>query len=146
MLIFFFYSVNLPVHVVSLTFALLITAEHGGFFDHIPPPVGCPNPDGLNSVPEGFTFDRLGIRLPTVLISPWVSKGLRIGEPDGGDSHYEHSSFSATLLNLLIPDMPFLTKRDAWAAPYDWVVDTEQTPRKDCIKYLPEAPITDTPF
>jgi phospholipase C len=76
-----------------------------------------------------------------VLISPWITQGLRIGEP--ATAHYEHSSLSATLINLLIPDMPFLTKRDAWAAPYDWVVNTESSPRTDCITTLPLAPITD---
>ena len=67
--------------------ALLLTYdEHGGFFDHVPPPSeGVPNPDpssgadGLSgSQPEAqtaFAFDRLGVRIPTVLVSPWVRRG-----------------------------------------------------------------------
>jgi len=117
--------------------------EHGGFFDHVPPPHDCPSPDGIESKDSTppFNFDRLGVRVPMVLISPWITKGLRIGEPPSG--HYEHSSFSATLLKLLIPDMTFLTARDAWAPPYDWVVNTESSPRTDCVTTLPLAPITD---
>jgi phospholipase C len=58
--------------------ALLITYdEHGGFYDHVPTPVrGVPNPDGIiGPDPYYFQFDRLGIRVPTFLISPWIDKG-----------------------------------------------------------------------
>ncbi len=41
--------------------ALIITYdEHGGFFDHVSPPTGVPNPDGLNSTDDPFDFTRLG--------------------------------------------------------------------------------------
>jgi len=49
--------------------------EHGGFFDHVAPPENVPNPDGLNSTDDPFDFTRLGVRIPTVVISPWVEKG-----------------------------------------------------------------------
>lgn len=58
--------------------ALLITYdEHGGFYDHVPTPVsGVPNPDGIiGPDPYYFRFDRLGVRVPTFLISPWIEKG-----------------------------------------------------------------------
>ena len=58
--------------------ALLITYdEHGGFYDHVPTPVsGVPNPDGIiGPDPFYFRFDRLGVRVPTILVSPWVDKG-----------------------------------------------------------------------
>lgn len=128
------------------TMLIICYDEHGGFFDHVPPPSsGIPSPDGIpshDSTPPGFNFDRLGVRLPFVLVSPWIQKGLRPGEPDNG-SHYEHASMSATLLNTLIPDMKPLTKRDAWAAPFDWVLNTMDSPRTDCPTTLPLAPITD---
>jgi phospholipase C len=48
----------------------------GGFYDHVPPPQkGVPSPDGVVS-PEGFTFDRLGIRVPAVIASPWYNSHL----------------------------------------------------------------------
>lgn len=41
--------------------ALIITYdEHGGFFDHVPPPMNVPNPDGMNSTDDPFDFTRLG--------------------------------------------------------------------------------------
>lgn len=58
--------------------ALLITYdEHGGFYDHVPTPVsGVPNPDGIiGPDPFYFRFDRLGVRVPTILVSPWIEKG-----------------------------------------------------------------------
>lgn len=58
--------------------ALLITYdEHGGFYDHVPTPVsGVPNPDGIvGPDPFYFRFDRLGVRVPTILVSPWIDKG-----------------------------------------------------------------------
>lgn len=61
--------------------AILITYdEHGGFYDHVPTPVtGVPNPDGIiGPDPYYFRFDRLGVRVPTFLISPWIEK--RTGE------------------------------------------------------------------
>lgn len=58
--------------------ALLITYdEHGGFYDHVPTPVsGVPSPDGITGPdPFYFQFDRLGVRVPTILVSPWIDKG-----------------------------------------------------------------------
>jgi len=58
--------------------------EHGGFFDHVAPGPAT-NPDGQDSpnpdddahfkVPE-FSFNRLGVRVPAVIVSPWIPKGL----------------------------------------------------------------------
>ena len=50
--------------------AILITYdEHGGFYDHVPTPVyGVPSPDGIiGGDPFYFRFDRLGVRVPTIL-------------------------------------------------------------------------------
>ena len=51
--------------------------EHGGFFDHVPTPIeGVPSPDDIvGPEPYGFKFDRLGVRVPTILISPWIEPG-----------------------------------------------------------------------
>src|SRR6202012_5988442 len=61
--------------------ALLITwDEHGGFFDHVAPPPAVPPGDApLNQKraqnPQKYTFDRFGVRVPAVLISPWLPAG-----------------------------------------------------------------------
>jgi phospholipase C len=53
---------------------LLVVAydEHGGFYDHVEP-LGAVPPDDHH---EEWTFDRLGVRVPAILVSPWVDAGV----------------------------------------------------------------------
>ncbi|KAK7305385.1 hypothetical protein VNO77_43290 [Canavalia gladiata] len=123
--------------------AVLITYdEHGGFYDHVPTPVkGVPNPDGIiGPDPYYFRFDRLGVRVPTFLISPWIDKGTVIHEADGPTpySQYEHSSIPATVKKLFNLKSNFLTKRDAWAGTFEKYFYMRDTPRDDCPETLPE--------
>jgi len=59
------------------TLFIITYDEHGGFFDHVKTPfVNIPNPDGnTGPAPYFFKFDRLGVRVPTIMISPWIKKG-----------------------------------------------------------------------
>jgi phospholipase C len=58
--------------------ALFITYdEHGGYYDHVPPPAAIPPDDtppmlGPNDLPGGY--DRYGFRVPLIVISPWAKK------------------------------------------------------------------------
>src|SRR5260370_12750302 len=57
------------------TALLVVYDEHGGIYDHVPPPA-C-EPDGFKASLEEtggieFKFDRLGVRVPAILISPWI--------------------------------------------------------------------------
>ncbi|XP_010525016.1 PREDICTED: non-specific phospholipase C4-like [Tarenaya hassleriana] len=113
--------------------------EHGGFYDHVPTPVhGVPSPDGIpGPEPYRFEFNRLGVRVPTFFISPWVERGTMVHGPNGPypTSQYEHSSIPATVKKIFnLKD--FLTKRDEWAATFDSVL-TRPTPRLDCPEKLP---------
>lgn len=124
--------------------ALLITYdEHGGFYDHVPTPVsGVPSPDGIvGPDPYYFRFDRLGVRVPTILVSPWVDKGTVIHEPVGPtpDSQFEHSSIPATVKKLFNLKSNFLTKRDAWAGTFENYFKLRDSPRDDCPETLPEV-------
>ncbi|KAF6153582.1 hypothetical protein GIB67_027449 [Kingdonia uniflora] len=124
--------------------ALLITYdEHGGFYDHVPTPItGVPNPDGIvGPDPFYFRFNRLGVRVPTILVSPWIEKGLVIHEPNGPTPHsqFEHSSIPATVKKLFNLKSNFLTKRDAWAGTFDSYFNLRDTPRDDCPEKLPEV-------
>jgi len=78
------------------TALLVVYDEHGGTYDHVPPPA-C-TPDGFVATPNDtgigieFKFDRLGVRVPAILISPWIPKGTVI---DG--RIFEHASIPATV-------------------------------------------------
>lgn len=50
------------------TLLVVLYDEHGGFYDHVPPPKAVP-PDEHQ---EEYTFDRYGVRVPAVLVSPWL--------------------------------------------------------------------------
>ena len=56
---------------------IIIYDEHGGFYDHVPTPVeGVPSPDDIHGpAPYNFKFDRLGVRVPAIFISPWIQPG-----------------------------------------------------------------------
>lgn len=52
------------------TLLVVFYDEHGGFFDHVSPPAAT-RPDDYH---DEYTFDRLGVRVPALLVSPWVDK------------------------------------------------------------------------
>lgn len=60
---------------------LIITFDEGGTcFDHVPPPGAKPPDDGYTGE-YGFQFDRLGQRIPTILVSPWLQAGTVLNNP-----------------------------------------------------------------
>jgi phospholipase C len=46
--------------------------EHGGMYDHVTPD-SISSPDGKSDL--GFDFTRLGVRVPTVIVSPYITAG-----------------------------------------------------------------------
>ena len=64
----------------SSTVMFFMYDEHGGFYDHVPPPAAVP-PDDIPpqiSVEHGDrpgAFDRYGVRVPAVVISPFARPG-----------------------------------------------------------------------
>jgi phospholipase C len=100
--------------------------EHGGCYDHVPPPSGAAAPD--STVGEfGFDFGRFGVRVPTVLVSPLIAPGTVLRAPASGPP-FDHTSILKSL--ELRFGLPALTARDA-EAPDFWGVVTETAPRTD---------------
>ena len=56
------------------TLLVVVYDEHGGFYDHVEPPAAV-RPDE-RTARNGFAFDRLGPRVPAILISPWLDQGV----------------------------------------------------------------------
>ncbi|CAN6718218.1 unnamed protein product [Malus baccata var. baccata] len=125
------------------TLLVITYDEHGGFFDHVQTPyVNVPNPDGNSGpAPYFFKFDRLGVRVPTIMVSPWIKKGTVMSGPQGPtpNSEFEHSSIPATIKKIFNLNSNFLTHRDAWAGTFEQVVGQLSSPRTDCPVTLPDV-------
>jgi phospholipase C len=94
----------------SKTLLIVTYDEHGGCFDHVPPPAAVsPGDAGAGA----FRFDRYGVRVPVVIVSPYVSSGTIFRPPAG--QVCDHTSIIATLHKRFSLGGP-LTPRDA-AAP-----------------------------
>ncbi len=120
---------NSPVWNASL---LIITYdEHGGFYDHYaPPPAPPPDDGGMRYSKHGFTFSQYGVRVPAVIVSPWVAAGV-------DHTLYDHTSVLSTLSWLF--GLPPLTQRDARANPLRDVLRPLASPRTDCPTELHAA-------
>jgi len=113
---------------------LIITYdEHGGCFDHVSPPRAV-SPDDCKQ--EGFAFDRYGVRVPTVLVSPYIPAGSKIRSYNGplprlGPPYpFDHTSIMATLRSLFGLGPPF-TRRDG-VSPNLLGALSLPVPRIDC--------------
>ena len=111
--------------------ALLITwDEHGGFYDHVKPPQAVPPGDSPFNRPTdgsdpGFAFDRLGVRVPAVLISPLVPSGQLGSQLFPGQSFDHTSVIKSVFENFGIS--PALTQRDYAAPSWNGCVVTAPT-------------------
>lgn len=105
---------------------LLTYDEAGGFYDHVAPPEACapddiagpdfaggaygngPHGDGSDAL-YGGRFDRYGVRVPLLLISPWAVRN-RV-------SHFTYDHTSITRFIEARYGLGALTRRDANADP-----------------------------
>ena len=112
------------------TALLIVYDEHGGIYDHVVPPA-CPK-DGFKAQPNDtgtgtvFEFDRLGVRVPAILVSPWVPKGTVVS-----GRVFEHASIPATATKFFLGDYDQRSPREKVA---DTFLDllTSPTMRTDC--------------
>ncbi len=110
------------------TVLLIVYDEHGGLYDHVPPPATV-NPDAMNCVNPPFDFQRLGLRVPAVVISPWIPAGTI------DHTQYDHASIAATARKLFLPaGSEPLTHRDAIANSFDSNL-TLAAPRQDQVDF-----------
>lgn len=109
---------------------LIVYDEHGGLYDHVVPPATV-NPDGMNSNDPAFDFTRLGIRVPAVVVSPWVEARTI------DHTQYDHASIAATARKLFLGaewQTKHLTARDLNANPFDGSL-TRNAPRDDVVDF-----------
>jgi hypothetical protein len=106
------------------TLLVVLYDEHGGFYDHVEPPSAI-RPDEHT---DEYTFDRLGVRVPALLISPWVDRGIL-------STQFDHTS----LLKYLIDkwNLEPLTERDRQATSIAGAIRTSRRPSSDTPKTVP---------
>jgi phospholipase C len=84
------------------TALLIVYDEHGGIYDHVPPPACLPDEFQASAADTGtgmpFDFDRLGVRIPAVLVSPWIPKGTVVPST----RIFDHASIPATVTGQFI--------------------------------------------
>lgn len=122
------------------TLLIIIYDEHGGCYDHVPPPAAVPPDPPPPSKP--FAFDRYGVRVPAVLVSPWIPEGTVLRPP--GKTPFDHTSVLATLTKAFDLDGP-LTARVA-AAPDVLAALSLPAATNDGPESFTPNPFTPTPF
>lgn len=111
------------------TLLLITFDEHGGCYDHVPPPAATPPTRDTEPGEMGFTFDRLGCRVPAIAVSAYTKRGTIVHD------EMHHGSVIATLSRLhgLVPlndrddtanDLFNLVNLDKPRHPADWPVTT----------------------
>jgi hypothetical protein len=113
--------------------------EHGGFYDHVAPTPATPPGDTFTQdyIQHQFRFDRYGVRVPTLVISPLIRKGVI------DKTEYDHTSTLATIEKLF--GMDSLTERDRAANDFRHLLSLA-APRTDAPATLPPVAINPNPL
>jgi phospholipase C len=128
------------------TALLIVYDEHGGIYDHVVPPscVADKFPAPANSTGTGmeFKFDRLGVRVPAILVSPWIPRGTVV------DRVFDHASIPGTITKFFLgdysPRSPREINADVFIEPNAPPVDPNrnllslQAMRADCPEFQPQ--------
>ena len=115
------------------TLLVITFDEHGGCYDHVPPESGCKSPDGV-IIPankpggSGFNFERYGVRVPAVLVSPLIEQGTVC------DKVFDHTSIIKSVSNRWLKGQ-HLTERDKHACDLSDLLTLSQ-PRTDNPEFM----------
>src|SRR5256714_642534 len=96
------------------TLLIITYDEHGGNYDHVVPPSNATPPGDVAIGENGFDFKRFGVRVPTILVSPWIAGGTVYRVPPQS-TPFDHTSILATVEKKF--GLSNLTDRDK-AAPH----------------------------
>jgi phospholipase C len=133
------------------TLLVITFDEHGGCYDHVAPPWTATKPDDCATQTYGslsrtydFAFERYGVRVPAIVVSPWIEAGT-VFRSASTAVEYDHTSILATLrdwqdLSTRAKSGWLASKRIA-AAPTLAAVCTRPSPRTD----LPSVPRPHSP-
>ena len=108
------------------TMLLITFDEHGGTWDHVSPPRAV-RPDAFVGK-SGFAFERLGPRVPTILVSPFIEQRTVFRAAKGSVASFDHTSIIKTVLAWAGTDPEFVRgmgNRVADAPMFDHVLTDE---------------------
>ena len=114
------------------TLLLITYDEHGGNYDHVPPPDSAVTPDDSVGEMDGFDFSRFGVRVPALLSSPLIPGGTVFRARSGT---IDHTSFLRTLEERW--GLPPLTERDKAAPSLADVLSLKQPRTDDPLAGIP---------
>ena len=107
------------------TLLVILYDEHGGFYDHMVPPTKADNPVVVapDEYTTDFNFEQLGLRVPAILVSPWIKQQVI-------HTVFDHTS----LLKYLIDKWGLgpLGNRTAKANTFASSLKELAAPRTDC--------------
>ena len=131
------------------TLLMVVFDEHGGTYDHVPPPAATPPDPAAPEGQFGFAFDRLGVRLPAIAVSPWIDERTVI------NGVHHHTSVIRTLRERWdlgppltrrdadAPDLAPILTRDEPRRPEDWpAVHPQPVPEFDEALIPPDKPLS----
>jgi len=129
------------------TLLIITFDEHGGCYDHVLPPGGAVPPDPASRPGDsGFMFDRFGVRVPAVAVSPYIAPGTVFRS--NTNVPYDHTSILATLRDWIgINPAAMLPSARIAAAPTLSQLLTLPVPRTDLpILAAPTSSLVATPL
>jgi phospholipase C len=118
------------------TLLLIVFDEHGGCYDHVPPPsaaTGCavavdPDPPDPNRRSlSNFHFDLLGPRVPAIVVSAYTKAQTRLHDV------FEHTSVLSTVVNRFDLEKNRLGRRQPNAVDLSGAINLEM-PRTDTVE------------
>ena len=139
--------------VFEKTIFLITYDEHGGLYDNEPPPrARQPQPLRYTRRPvelvrrlvaffvehrhSPFDFRCYGVRVPAIIVSPWIDKGCV------DDTLYDHTSIIATLRRIFdLPGRP-LTRRDKNANSFHGLIAERDKPRSPLPPLPPRGDVS----
>lgn len=107
--------------VFEETLLVVLYDEHGGFYDHVQPPPTIPPDDHT----DRFGFDRLGVRVPAILVSPWLDRGFI-------STQFDHTSILKMACQLWPGVQPLGARTEQANSPLD-TVSWRDEPRRQAI-------------
>lgn len=128
------------------TLLVITFDEHGGTYDHFPPGAAIPPSGKPDPGQHGFCFDRYGVRVPTLLVSPYVEPGTVFRSERA--TPFDHTSVIATVLRWALPKI----QPEAWglgervknAPTFEGVLTLERARNDDAL--APITPARGTPL